>query len=279
MTDDIVIDWQDTTDGWGTFRSLDDSHNLRIDLGHDSLSSIRSVAARKGQRCGSCRFLDRCEGGWECVSVLRSVAVYMPMLLKPSGVVTPEKRLLARLGWDGFEMPANPGWFACPLWLPGESMSTQAYRQGRFPEHLALQALAGDTEPRTEFRTRRDSDARLDAEALEEATARFGSWWQSRDWWKMLATASDLVDSFSSSLFRASVKAARAFGGLREIVTAGSALQPEHINCRCDVEWKDAMQQAVCDQLASGEGAFVEVGRGPVVADEEVQPEQSLPPT
>jgi len=235
MVDSITINWKDSV--WnvplGSWEPVD-------------AVSIRPVPARDGCRCGSCRFLDREAEGWRCANFVNILAT---RALKGMSPVSPQMRLMACLDWEGYP-PRNPGWFACPLWLSGESMSTRAYREGHFGEFLTLMALAGAGEPHTEYRTHEGSQAQGDLAELERA----GADMRRKDkWWKLLGTWNLPVDgypgaphpmsglvSFGSTL---STKAASSFGGLLSLVTTDYLTQSEgasvevsrHANCRCAI--------------------------------------------
>ena len=225
----ITIDWRAPDNG--------------IRLGKNQIA-IRPVPARRlHHRCGSCRFMDRRIDGWECASWLRYLMTWFPTaVMKP---ITPQTRLAAVRSAAVRVSAANPGWFACPLWLSGESVSTRAWRSGHYSEFLTLRALAGelkDGESGLEFRTHDASRAQGDLAELERAGADMR---RKTEWWKLLGPwnlpdSIGLAYSLGSAL---SAKAASSFEGLLSFVSTGYLTQSKgasvkvsrHINCRCSI--------------------------------------------
>jgi hypothetical protein len=111
---------------------------------------------RPGAHCTECEFLERCQvpGGvdqWRCANGWHDywsawysdLVFWLAEAIRIGEYETP----LDRVPDDILPFPrydVNPGSFACWLFRPGESMSARAWRAGRWPEYLALRALAGE---------------------------------------------------------------------------------------------------------------------------------------
>ena len=110
----------------------------------------------QGARCHACGFLERvpivggnADGQWRCVNSwhdcwsqrgwgwYRAAKKLYPTVL--DRVPEPE--------WQYPRFEVNPGSFACWLFRPGEALSVHYWRDGRWAEYLALQALAGKYPP------------------------------------------------------------------------------------------------------------------------------------
>ena len=107
----------------------------------------------RGARCRGCGFLERASTGgpnghsaWRCVNGWHDYwknhgwnwyrQALAEHCLSTDHLVAESERQFPRY-------EAHPGSFACWLFRPGEALSTNYWRNGRWAEYLALQALAG----------------------------------------------------------------------------------------------------------------------------------------
>ena len=195
--------------------------------------AIRAVPTRDGHRCGSCRFLDRADGGWRCGNFYTCMEYFVPLFARQLPLV-PKNRLLAvRVDYKVLDrdprLPVNPGWFACALWLSGESMSVHAFREGRYPDYLALEALRGYvTDIELEHRTHEGSRVRHEKD-LGKLDA------DMRDWvglYGLAGAAKEFIAGMGVYGSIITTQAVPAFEGLEKLVTT---------NCRC---WMDVVNDA-----------------------------------
>ena len=106
----------------------------------------------QGARCGGCQFLERLSlidpaiGLWRCTNAWRSLTEDTEWwnsyhIATDNGYMGHHRLLGNDLRYHSCK--ANPGRFACWLFRPGESLSARAFRDGHWPEYLALKALGG----------------------------------------------------------------------------------------------------------------------------------------
>ncbi len=193
--------------------------------------AVCAVPARDGHRCGSCRFLDRVSGGWRCGNFYTCMEHFVPLFARQLSLV-PKNRLLAvRVDCKALDkdpcLPVNPGWFACALWLSGESMSVHAFREGHYPDYLALEALRGHViDIELEYRTHEGSQVRYDRDDLGKLSADMKGWVSMRG---LAEAAKMMVDGVQTLSTTIAMQIVPAFEGLRDLVTT---------NYRC---WMDVV--------------------------------------